>query len=86
MEPHVRDDAQHAGAAAPSVQVAASPSEHTAGVRHVPDWQVYPEQQSLLAEHVAPEFAQQRPDWHSPVPQHPPLDEQLPPVPWQQRL
>jgi len=40
----------------------------------------------LLDEQVAPELAQQRPDWQSPEPQQPLLELQEPPVLWQQRL
>lgn len=67
-----RPPAQQFGAAPVAVQAADSPRLHVEVVaRQVPDWQVVPAQQSVLAAQVAPAGLQQRPPAQSPSPQQP---------------
>jgi hypothetical protein len=67
-----RPAAQHIGAVPPGVHAAASAREHVEVIaRQVPETQVAPAQQSVLAAQVEPSGLQQRPPWQSPSPQQP---------------
>lgn len=76
--------AQHPGAAAPGVQLDASPKVHGA-VRQSPDWQLSPAQQSALAAHRPLADWQHRPLSQRWAPQQPSLRAQAAPVLAQQR-